>query len=570
MRSWRRLVLGAWPWLLAVLVLGPALRPGYVLTYDMVFVPDLAVRGDLFGLGSGLPRAVPSDAVVAVLDELVSGMVLQKLVLLGALVAAAAGAQRLAPAGSTWGALAASTCYVWSPYVAERLVIGHWPVLLAHAVLPWAVVHVGRVRAGRGGWGPLALLAVVGSLSASAGLMVAVVVLAFGAVRSPWRRTALLLGLLLAANAPWLVAGLLHGAAAVTDTGGVDAFAASAEGHLPLLPTLLGLGGIWNLDVVPASRLGALPVVGLVVTGLLVAAGTRPWLRRTPAREVAAYAGCAAVALLLALAGPALPGATAWLVSHVPGGGLVRDGSRYLGLLALTETALAASGVAHLAARVPGRLAARVLATGALLAPVAVLPDLALGVSHRLGPARFPGSYTALAAAVDRQGPPGDVLLLPFTAYRAPDWNAHRPVLDPLGRLLPRDYLAQDELRVSGVRVAGEDERARRVAALLARPDAGLLPGLAREGIGVVVLERDAPGVLGRTAMAGPLAARPVLFADDRLLAVTVPAAVPSRTRLPERLGLSVAWAAFVGIALGGAAWVTGAAIRSRRRPGPW
>src|SRR5687767_12271875 len=85
----------AWALLLAGLLLGPALAPGYVLSYDMVWVPDLALRNDLLGLGSALPRAVPSDAVVAVLDELVPGMLLQKLVLLGSLVAAGAGGAAL-------------------------------------------------------------------------------------------------------------------------------------------------------------------------------------------------------------------------------------------------------------------------------------------------------------------------------------------------------------------------------------------------------------------------------------------------------------------------------------------
>ena len=75
----------------AVLLLGPALGRGYVLSYDMVWVPDLALRPDVLGVGSGLPRAVPSDAVVAVLDEVVPGMLLQKLVLLGALVGAGSG-----------------------------------------------------------------------------------------------------------------------------------------------------------------------------------------------------------------------------------------------------------------------------------------------------------------------------------------------------------------------------------------------------------------------------------------------------------------------------------------------
>ena len=137
-----------WATSLALLMLGPALAPGYVLSYDMVWVPDLALRPDFLGLGSALPRAVPSDAVVAVADEVVPGMLLQKAVLVGALVAAGLGAARLV-GGSLVTELVACSIAVWNPFVVERLVIGHWPVLLGYAVLPWLFV-VGRTVRGEG------------------------------------------------------------------------------------------------------------------------------------------------------------------------------------------------------------------------------------------------------------------------------------------------------------------------------------------------------------------------------------------------------------------------------------
>src|SRR5687767_9366809 len=89
---WRRYVPYAWSIGLALLMLGPALGRGYVLSYDMVWVPELNLRPSFLGLGSALPRAVPSDAVVALLDELLPGMLLQKVVLFGSLVAAGLGA----------------------------------------------------------------------------------------------------------------------------------------------------------------------------------------------------------------------------------------------------------------------------------------------------------------------------------------------------------------------------------------------------------------------------------------------------------------------------------------------
>ena len=145
--AWQRVVVAVWSLVLALLLLGPALAPGYVLSYDMVWVRDLAVRADVLGLGSGLPRAVPSDAWVAVLDELVPGMLLQKLVLLGVLLGGTAGIDRLLPRVGLVARLAAVTLWQWNPYVVERLVLGHWPVLVGYAALPWVLLGATRWRA---------------------------------------------------------------------------------------------------------------------------------------------------------------------------------------------------------------------------------------------------------------------------------------------------------------------------------------------------------------------------------------------------------------------------------------
>src|SRR6478672_164998 len=186
----RRWIPLCWVAVLTVVLLGPALAPGYVLVRDMVWVPDLALRPDTLGLGSALPRAVPSDAVVAALDELVPGMLLQKLTLVGSLVGAGAGAAALVRGGLV-ARLVAVSVTVWSPFVAERMAIGHWPVLLGYAAVPWLAVAGRRAAQGRvPAWMPLVL--VVGSLSASAGLVSAAVLLATGLAGGVRRRRTLL------------------------------------------------------------------------------------------------------------------------------------------------------------------------------------------------------------------------------------------------------------------------------------------------------------------------------------------------------------------------------------------
>src|SRR5689334_19797142 len=79
--------------LAGVLALGPALGPGFVLRYDMVFVsgpPFTWPQG-------GFPRAVPSDQVVALLAYVVPAAVLQKAILLGIFLLAGTGAAALIP-----------------------------------------------------------------------------------------------------------------------------------------------------------------------------------------------------------------------------------------------------------------------------------------------------------------------------------------------------------------------------------------------------------------------------------------------------------------------------------------
>lgn len=535
-----------WSVVLAVLLLGPALGPGLLLSYDMVWVPDLALRPDVFGLGSSLPRAVPSDAVVGALDELLPGWVLQKAVLLGGLVAAGTGASRLVPEGSLAGRLVAATLYQWNPFVAERLLIGHWPVLVGYAVLPWVVLAGSRWR--RTGTMPASLwwLVPVGSLSAGSGLVTAVAVVAFAAAAG-WRRWGHLSGLLLLGNAPWLVAGLLHASAATTDPAGARAFALHGEGSLAAPLAALGLGGIWNAEVVPPSRTGPLAWFSLLVLLVLVTAGVRRLVSHAGARDCVAYAACWAVGWGVAVLTWLAPGPVAWLVSEVPGGGLVRDGARLLALCAPALAVAAGHGASALVAALPSpaRLAA---SAGLVLLPVMLLPDLAFGLSGRLRPVDYPADYARARAAVEREveaGRPGDLLVLPLSAYRQPDWNGGRTVLDPVGRFLTPDYVAADDLVVSGVRIAGEDPRAAAAARALALADPGARSrALADLGIGFVAVVRDAgstPRLEGRVVTEGE---HLLVRALERPAGRTAPATWVA--------AMATAWTAYAGSVLVG------------------
>ena len=160
------------------------------------------------------------------------------------------------------------------------------------------------------------------------------------------------LALLAVGNAPWLVSGLLHAADATTDPAGASAFALHAEGVLPAPVAALGLGGIWNAEVVPASRDGLLGWLSVLALLGLAAAGLRGLRAHLGRRDQLALIGCVAAAWLAAVLTWAAPSAMSWTVAHVPGAGLLRDGTR---ILAVAAPGLALA-VGHGAARLTAAL----------------------------------------------------------------------------------------------------------------------------------------------------------------------------------------------------------------------
>ncbi|WP_346618803.1 hypothetical protein [Blastococcus montanus] len=569
-QRWTRADASPWParllaLVVALLVTGPALGPGYVLLRDMVFVPRQELDLDALGLGGSLPRAVPVDAVMGVLTGVVPGDLVQKAVLLATVSFAVLGAARLVPPGPDGrrgaAGLVAGLVYGWSPYLAERLLMGHWTLLVAYAALPWIARESLRLRAGmRGSLPRLLLTCVPAALSPTGSLLAGGVVLALvGRQRVPVAAGGLLL-----LSLPWIVAGALHPAGGASDAVGVDAFAARPENWGGTLLALLGTGGIWNEGAVPGSRTSVLvPLLTVLLVAVAVAgwAGRRPFGR--PARGLLVLGGAG---VLLAGVG-AVPGAAGlleWAVETVPGAGLLRDGQKWIAWWALPLAVGAGLGtrrlVSAVARRDGGPVLGGALVAGLLALPLIAMPDLVWGAGGRLQPVRYPADWDRVREALTDDGT-GDVLVLPFGAYRAFDWNDDRPQLDPAARWLSRPVVADDDLVVGGRTVAGEDLRARAVAPAGDDPAA-----LADLGIGWVLVERGTPG---RPVPEG-VAALPLIVdgADLRLYRVpgARPGPSPSAVRVVAVVG---AHAVALGVGVGAVLWITtsGSTVALRRRP---
>ncbi|MFI6506918.1 hypothetical protein ACIBCT_04870 [Streptosporangium sp. NPDC050855] len=478
--------------LLGVLALGPALGPGFVLRYDMVFVPDPPILPQ----GGGFPRAVPSDTAVALISAASSFLpfpadqVVQKAILLGLFVLAATGAAALVPGERgerTVARLVAAVFYAWNVYLAQRLLLGQWAMLLGYAGLPWAV----RAATGRRA-GPLVLALLPAAVGGFQAMLVSVMTL----VPVAGRRAPRVLTIAAVLSLPWLVPAL--GSAAVTDPAGVRAFAPRADGPLGTLGSLLTLGGVWNSGaVVPGqetwwSALVRLAVTVTAVAGHALLVRERRERRRSQQRGrdgawewEEGLAVASAAGLAVGCAGAFLPGAVQALVGFWPGFGPLRDGQLYLAPFALLQ----AVGLAAVAARLPATIR-----PGMILVPLLVLPTFALGAFGRLVAVEYPPDWSRVRQIVDADPAPGALLTLPWSAYRAFGWNGGRVVLDPAVKSFHRRVVWNDGLTVGlgdgrTLALGAEDPLAREIGPLLA--GSGALTGpLAGRGVSHVLILR--------------------------------------------------------------------------------
>ncbi|WP_307789402.1 hypothetical protein [Mycolicibacterium baixiangningiae] len=477
----------------------PLLAPGYLLLRDAVSTPRSYLTDAALGLSEAAPRALPQDFALALASHVLDGGVVVKALLVAGLWLAGWGAARLAatvvPDAGVAGQCVAVTVAVWNPYVAERLLQGHWSLLVGYGALPWVATAVLRLRDGSGRWWPLPFWIALAGLTPTGLLLAATVALVSVCAPGTGRRLTVVAVTLVAAVVsalPWLVAAAVSGSLAASPAAGIPAFAARAEPGLGTLGSLAGFGGIWNADAVPGSRTSGFAVVATLALLAVVAAGVSVVWRRRAAVPLLVLAAAAVVLPAAMATGPGLA-AVEQTVRALPGLGVLRDGQKWVAL-ALPGYAIAGAGAVLVWRRVPAVAAAAVCCA----ALIAVLPDLAFGVGGKMRAVQYPPGWAAAAAMINAD--PRPVAVLPPDSMRQFDWAGEAPVLDPLPRWVRAEVLSTGDLVIGGTTVPGEGVRARAVQELLLR--GAPVSELAAAGVGWVVVES------GSAALDLPLAYR--------------------------------------------------------------
>jgi hypothetical protein len=373
---------------------------------------------------------------------------------------------------------------IWTPFVAERLAVGQWTVLLGLAIVGFAL----RAALGSRPTLPVAAcIALAGVGGANTLVMVLPPVLLALLLTRPYaaslRPIAAALGTGVGVAAVWAVPALI--AAAPADPAGAEAFRPASDTPFGAALSLVSGGGMWNAATHPDARAALLPAAA--ATALAVLATVAAW-RHRPARAVLTAAGMMLVLVVISAA-PGLDRAWSAIVGALPGGGLLRDAQKLLAAW-IVLLAVGLGLVVEALFRRPRGGPAAVGAVALALAPLAILPGIGWGLGGTLRAHAVPVDLRATATVLS-DAPPGLVGVLPWNQYRRYPWNGERLALSLAPRMVDQPVLQNDALPLRGGTIAGEDARAAAVSAAIAE---GVDPvaALRAQGVRYVLIEADA------------------------------------------------------------------------------
>jgi len=493
LRRQLRVLLPAAPYIVvALVVMGPLLLPGYIFALDMVFTPTMPS-----------PTAITSSYVPQVLlhglSLVVPAWLVQKIVLLAILIGSGVGAHRLlgywkpriAPGDWRLARYAGGLLYMVNPFVYSRFMAGQYYVLLGYMILPFFARALWRfiTKPDRTAMLQLACLtvgiSVVSLHTLGIALLLAAIVTVVSMVqrwhdrqwlRDVARYTLAMAGIVLVASSYWIIA-LAHGGsqAALANSFTIadrTAFATSHDG-LGLLGNVAGLQGFWadaqSLYVVPQDVFSWwwLPccLLWLVVLGGVV----HGW-RAQRAVTIVAFAAIVLAGLLAA--GTPL---SDWLAAHAPFFAGYREPQKFVALIALSYAWLASMGVYGALGLVRQVRIVRHYVWTAYIA-LAVLPFLCTplmlwGFDGQLRSTAYPVDWYIVNAMMQRDGMNGErpvVLSLPWHAYMRLGF-AGNVVANPTGRFFDATVITNTDPEFGGAQAYTTPASVRAMATVLAQ-----------------------------------------------------------------------------------------------------
>ena len=474
-----------WDWapylvysLLSLAILGPLLQPGYILTLDMVFTPHLDSSSFVYGLDEWWPsNYTPALFLIQVGSKLVPAWLIQKAILFLAFFFAGLGAHRLFPYRGP-GAYFAGLLYMINPFTYARFLAGHWGVLVAYAVTPFAIKAFIELleRGGKRNVIKVALLSTLVGIIQVHGyflLFLAFLIIFLVRVIAKRREPAKLLhaskcmgisaAIFLALSLYWLVPYLTASKTLIQRIGPEDLlfFAPKAVSGFGTAFDVASMHGFWRegylytKDILPAWWLLFAFILLLAVYGFLV-----KYRHQRLGWVVVSFAVLGVVSYLLALgaASDFTRPPFEWAYEHVPFFDGFRDSQKFVALLCLAYAFLGGLGVRELIKPL-GRFKQKLPMAGVmtLVAMLLLIPIAysfsSFGFQGQLKTTDYPQEWYEVNEQLNRDDEDFQVLFLPWHLYLDFGWlpNRDKSLSNPAWQFFDKPVIAGDNIEIPDV-----------------------------------------------------------------------------------------------------------------------
>jgi hypothetical protein len=481
-------------------VMLPLLKPGFILTLDLVFTPWLAMPNEL-------TSSYVFRAGLHALNIFIPADVIEKMVLMAILLLASIGMHRLIRAfentavNSEWGIYVASIFFAVNPFTYSRFMAGHYSMLLGYALLPWLAQSLWQLKKQpslRRAVGLGVLTAVIGIVSIHT-LVSAAILVAVGLICTLWaagwrsivrryrRPTLAALATFIVLSSYWLVP-LLLGQGKTADTIGsfttadTRVFATQGDNPLMRIGNSLRLQGFWvegrDLYLLPQDRALLWGLLSLGIIALVILGGAAMWPQRR--RLVLWLAGSSLLALLLAA------GLFGQLATQIG----LREPHKVIALVALAYGVLLAFGISTLTNRLrQGNVAVYACCLVLLVGlPLWHMRVMFWGFDGQLTSRQYPADWFAVKQHLSESQ--GAVLFLPWHQYMSFRF-AGRIIANPAPAFFGDKIIASEDPELGGASSGPQNERHLTITALLKNKQPNLADQLAKQQIEYVVLAKE-------------------------------------------------------------------------------
>jgi hypothetical protein len=464
---------GAFYFLLAVAIMLPLFRPGYLLALDLSWTPNIPVQGitnNYFLL----------FLVLHLIKYVVASQLIEKFLLFGILWLAASGMHRLVKTwgtSETWACYFAGILYLFSPFAYSRFLAGQYLILLAYALIPWFVAALWnfltipdiRSSARLLLWTLAVSIVDLHSIFVMALLSVVSVVgfIVTGKIEIrpllKWGSSLILAWIVLSSY--WLLPLLFGTSSTATwiqsfNTQMVRAFETVGDPRYGLLFNAAAMYGFWvdrlGHYILPKSDVGIWPILAILFIVLafigLVAE------RRRVFTWILSITGLVAFVLGVGAAYPPFAHIFYFLFNHVPFFKGDRESEVFIGLLVMTYCFLGAIGASWIANFAKRRLRGGtgeviggiLLPLVIMISPIVYNPIEMWGFEGQLKPTNYPSDWYAVNSQLDSDKSNFQVLFLPWHMYLSFSFTSD-VIYNPATSFFDKPTIQGNDIQIAGV-----------------------------------------------------------------------------------------------------------------------